>query len=395
MQGTLNEIDIRSILQLIELGQRTGELFIEVCPPAMGQGSSPPDSKDYWVVFFVNGQIIYAADKHHGYLKRLRDYLQRFQLKEKIPAIIDPPLATFHTPEYACLWQLLAKNSLTPHQARLTVQSMVQEVLFDLLSLRQGNFIFTLGTALDPPLTAFEISPLLLQASKQLQEWKQFHPWLQSPDQLLIITNSVGLQTTLSPHLYQQILTWVTAKTSLRQLARYLHRDLPTVVRGLLPYIETGLLSFEQLPLPSSPAPSPWDTYPADLAPTVVYIDDDLTIGKYVEDVLARRGYAVSLLTDPLEALGQVFYLQPSLIFCDISMPKLDGYEICAMLRQASAFRQIPIIMLTGKETFMDRVRARLVGATDYLTKPFGEGELLLLLESYLPKPVTAKEMMG
>ncbi|MFM7576407.1 MAG: response regulator, partial [Microcystaceae cyanobacterium] len=64
-------------------------------------------------------------------------------------------------------------------------------------------------------------------------------------------------------------------------------------------------------------------------------------------------------------------------------------------LRQASAFRQIPIIMLTGKETFMDRVRARLVGATDYLTKPFGEGELLLLLESYLPKPVTAKEMMG
>ncbi len=395
MQGTLNEIDIRSILQLIELGQRTGELFIEVCPPMTGQRSSRQDPKDCWFVFFVNGQIVYAADKHHSYLQRLRDYLQRFQLTEKIPAIIDPPLVTLHTPEYACLWQLLAKNILTPNQARLTVQSMVQEVLFDLLSLRQGNFIFTLGTALDPPLTAFEISPLLLQASQQLQEWKQFHPWLQSPDQLLVINNPGGLQTTLSPHLYQQFLTWVTAKTSLRQLARYLHRDLPTVVRGLLPYIKTGLLGFEKLPQPASPASSPWDTYPAALAPTVACIDDDLTVGKYVEDILARRGYAVSLLTDPLEALSQLFYLQPSLIFCDISMPKLDGYEVCAMLRQASAFRQIPIIMLTGKETFMDRILARLVGATDYLTKPFGEGELLLLLESYLPTPVTTQDGMG
>jgi twitching motility two-component system response regulator PilG len=65
-------------------------------------------------------------------------------------------------------------------------------------------------------------------------------------------------------------------------------------------------------------------------------------------------------------------------------MPDLEGYEICAMLRKSTAFRQTPIIMLTGKDGFIDRVRARMVGATDYLTKPFGESELLMLLERYI-----------
>ena len=84
-------------------------------------------------------------------------------------------------------------------------------------------------------------------------------------------------------------------------------------------------------------------------------------------------------------------------------MPELDGYEICAMLRSSIAFRQTPIIMLTGKDGFIDRVKARIVGATDYLTKPFGESELLMLVEKYvgvgnpeLPKPdVLLAEALG
>jgi twitching motility two-component system response regulator PilG len=81
-----------------------------------------------------------------------------------------------------------------------------------------------------------------------------------------------------------------------------------------------------------------------------------------------------------------VFQLKPDLILCDIAMPELDGYEICAMLRRSSLFRQTPIVMLTGKDGFIDRLKARMVGATDYLTKPFGQGELLMVLEKYIGK---------
>jgi twitching motility two-component system response regulator PilG len=65
-------------------------------------------------------------------------------------------------------------------------------------------------------------------------------------------------------------------------------------------------------------------------------------------------------------------------------MPELEGYELCAMVRHSSAFRQTPIVMLTGKDGFIDRVKARMAGATDYLTKPFGPGELLTLVEKYV-----------
>jgi twitching motility two-component system response regulator PilG len=403
MQGSLNEIDLRSILQLIELGQRTGELFIEtfgssirkggeisIQEPWVGQGEglrSRPEESVGWFVFFVSGRVVYAADHNYGQMKRLRDYLRRYDVFDQLKYFNDSAIATNNNPEYAYLWLLLEKNILNPAQARTIISCMVQETLFELLNLRQGTFTFELGNALDPPMISFEIGALITQITKQVQEWKQFHPHIQSPDQVMVITDEEKLQSTLSENLYQRLIFWANGKTSLHQLARYLHRDLPTVARGLYPYIEQGLLQVKNptSAIASQPKPSsPWDTFPSVRLPYVACIDDDLTVGKQVELMIRRQGYQMLLITNPLETFSQLFRCPPDLILCDITMPQLDGYEICAMLRHSTAFRQTPIIMLTGKEAFMDRVRARMAGATDYLTKPFGEGELLLLLEKYL-----------
>jgi len=106
-----------------------------------------------------------------------------------------------------------------------------------------------------------------------------------------------------------------------------------------------------------------------------------------VQSILQPQGYNAIAFTNPLEALRGVFQLQPHLILCDIVMPDLDGYQLCAMLRHSSAFRVVPIIMLSAKTSYIDRARANMVGATDYLTKPFESTELLLLIKKYLNKP--------
>lgn len=220
---------------------------------------------------------------------------------------------------------------------------------------------------------------------KQVQQWKQFHPHIQHPNQYIVISDHEKLKTTLPPQAYQSLSRWAASKSSLRQLSRYLNRELLMIANALYPYAERGWLQLVYPP-PKLSLPSP-ELIEAkeNLKPIhIVCIDDDLVIGKNVEYILEEHGYQSTLINDPLEALSRVFALKPDLILCDIAMPKLDGYELCAMLRQSSAFRQIPIIMLTGKETFIDRVRARMVGATDYLTKPFGASELLLLLEKYV-----------
>jgi twitching motility two-component system response regulator PilG len=386
MQGKLSEIDIRSILQLIELGQRTGGLFVETyggTTSDVGRGLGNTSGQS-WLVFFLNGQIIYAGDSGNN-LTRLRDYLRRYKVEQALDQTSLSTIATVNAPEYGHLWALLENHILTPAQGRSIVQSMVHETLFDLLSLHQGSFIFELGHALSPQLTTLEIGSLVAKIMKQVQEWKQFHPHIQSPDQCPAIADADQLRQTLSQSARNTLERWIDGKTSLRQMARYLNRDIATVARAIYPYIQQGIVHL------STPPAEDLTSHKREVqflnshkVPRIVCIDDGVAVRKTVESILDHHGYEVTAIGNPLKALSLVFQLKPTLILCDITMPELDGYEICAMLRKSAAFRETPIIMLTGKEGFIDRVKARMVGATDYLTKPFGEIELLTLVEQYV-----------
>lgn len=406
MQGKLSEIDIRSILQLIELGQRTGELFVEthatasgIVSPAIGgspvwQRSVKSSLTKSWFVFFLNGQIIYAGDTSNN-LARLRDHLRRYRVDRGFDPTSGSAIATVNAPEYGHLWMLLENHVLTPAQGRSIIRSMVHETLFDLFSLHQGSFVFELSSALSPQLMTLEIAPLVADIMKQVQEWKQLHPHIQSPDQRPVIANPVYLRQTLAEATFRAFERWVDGKASFRQIARYLSRDILTVTKAIYPYVRQGAV---QVLCPFSEESvlqkRELNLLNRDRVPRIVCIDDGATIRKAVEYILSQHGYEATAISNPLKALSLVFQLKPDLILCDIAMPELDGYEICAMLRRSTAFRETPIVMLTGKDGFIDRVKARMVGATDYLTKPFGEAELLMLVEKYVglgypdrPKP--------
>ena len=392
MQGQLSEIDTRSILQLIELGQRTGELLVETYSAQGATQITQPS----WFVFFLNGQIIYAGETEAD-LSRLTDHLRRYKAESSLDQIPASSIANFTTQEYGYLWALLEHHLLTPAQGRNILQGMVQETLFDLLSLHHGAFMFELGTPLTPQLMTLEIAPLVARIIKQVQEWKQLHPYLQSPDQCPVIANASLLREALPEATFQTLDHYADGQTSMRQMARYLNRDILTVAKAIYPYVQRGWL---QLTYNSSKIEhrSSLDLSSVTEPPKIVCIDDSTTVCRAVEFMLNRNGYEVSTAENPLDALSLVFQVQPDLILCDIAMSHLDGYELCAMLRQTAAFRQIPIIMLTGKEGFLDRVKARMVGATDYLTKPFGESELLMLLEKYVgrgnPERVTSTQQI-
>ena len=390
MQGTLNEIDIRSILQLIALGQRTGELLVESHTSTsssieLSQISQPRESgiSSSWFMFFRDGQIVYAADNSSS-LQRLRDYLQRYKLELPADSFRHDFQATITAPEYSYLWELLEKRLLTPAQGRSIISSMIKETLFDLLTLHQGYFIFDLGAGLSPQLTTLEIEPIVTEVMKQVQEWKQLQPYIQSPEQCPLITDREKLQLSLPENAFKTLDKWADGQTSLRQLARYLSRDILPVAKAIYPCIQQGWIQMPSL-IPIDPQQNRREPRLATgVRPHVVCIDDDGAIRKIIEYTLQAQGYQVTTIQDPLESFAQIFQLQPDLILCDLVMPKLDGYDLCGMLRKSTDFRQTPILMLTGKDGFIDRVRAKMVGATDYLTKPFQEQELLMLLEKYI-----------
>ncbi|MBD2446081.1 response regulator [Nostoc sp. FACHB-152] len=397
MQGNLNEIDIRSILQLIELGQRTGQLLVEAgfdTQENLAQDESVKNHhsrKQFWFVFFLNGQIIYcqAGDSN---LSRIDDYLRHYRVEtQSNNQKQNIYLATQNVPEYGYLWTLLERNIISPKIAHSIINRLVQETLFDLLSLHQGNFIFRQGAALAPQLISFEIAPLMAKITQQVQGWKRLYPQIQSPEQLPILADTVELNSSLSETTFKKLQHWADGKTTLRQMARYLNRDLLTVAKAISPYVQQGWLQLVDSATNSLRTLTPESGGEENYYPRIVCIDDSTTICEAVESILKLHGYEAIALTKPLEALGLMFQLRPDLILCDIAMPELDGYEICNMLRHSTAFRLVPIIMLTGKDGFIDRVRARMVGATDYLTKPFDDSELVMLVEKY----VNYKSFMG
>jgi twitching motility two-component system response regulator PilG len=109
----------------------------------------------------------------------------------------------------------------------------------------------------------------------------------------------------------------------------------------------------------------------------VLVIDDSNTIRRSAEIFLKQGGHEVLLAEDGFDALAKVNDYQPNLIFCDILMPRLDGYQTCAIIKRNSRFAGVPVVMLSSKDGVFDKARGRMVGSQDYLTKPFTKDQLL------------------
>ena len=115
----------------------------------------------------------------------------------------------------------------------------------------------------------------------------------------------------------------------------------------------------------------------------ILVIDDSKTIRRTAETLLAKEGCEVYTAVDGFDALSKIADHHPDIIFVDIMMPRLDGYQTCALIKHNQVFKQTPVIMLSSKDGLFDRARGRLVGSEQYLTKPFTKDELLSAIQSH------------
>ena len=112
-------------------------------------------------------------------------------------------------------------------------------------------------------------------------------------------------------------------------------------------------------------------------APIILVIDDSKTIRRTAETLLSKEGCQVYTAVDGFDVLAKIADHRPDIIFVDIMMPRLDGYQTCALIKHNRTFKDTPVIMLSSKDGLFDRARGRIVGSEHYLTKPFTKDELL------------------
>lgn len=118
----------------------------------------------------------------------------------------------------------------------------------------------------------------------------------------------------------------------------------------------------------------------------VLVIDDSKTIRRTAETLLAKEGCEVHTAVDGFDALAKIAETTPDIVFVDIMMPRLDGYQTCSLIKHNKAYKTIPVIMLSSKDGLFDRARGRIVGSEHYLTKPFTKDELLSAIESQVER---------
>ncbi len=115
----------------------------------------------------------------------------------------------------------------------------------------------------------------------------------------------------------------------------------------------------------------------------VLVVDDSNTIRRSAEIFLKQGGHDVLLAEDGFDALAKINDYQPDLVFCDILMPRLDGYQTCAIIKRNARFAGIPVVMLSSKDGVFDKARGRMVGSQEYLTKPFTKDQLLQAVQQF------------
>ena len=351
-----------------------------------------------WVFYLYLGRFVYATGGVHPNRRWRRN------LAANCPQILDnlheiqEELTKISAEECRISWEYkllsvcLDRGKITRDRADAIIKSTIVEVLFDLTQtvevfceVNKDNLLSTRLSLIDP-------EQIIGESSKLWIAWQQAKVADRSPNLAPVIRQPDLLKQKTSTQVYQNLSQLLDGEHTLRDLSIRMKRDLVTVTRSLLPYVQLGLVTLNEV----DDIPPPVSSLIAKkLSPNIVSnriliacIDDSPAICQSMEKIVTTAGYQFASEKDGLRAIAMLLSRKPDLIFLDLIMPNTNGYEICAQLRKLSYFRHTPIIILTGNDGIVDRVRAKMVGSTDFITKPVQEHIVLEAINKYIGQKV-------
>lgn len=323
------------------------------------------DGTQTWVLFLEQGKLIYASSsadpfgRLDRYLRRLSSYIPTLAspVRVQVRLLFENPVEDFNNPckDYEAICWLVEQQYLTEAQAGELIEVLAKDVLESLLPLQSGHHDLIEKDWLQelPRFCALDL--------RSLVESCQIRPARRPP-------NSFG-NSVVSPPIQPLRVSEPPSNRPPEGLSQQPQPGLP---------LPTSPLSGRAAPIGQAPYPLTKTTY------TIACIDDSPTVLSAIETFLDDKAFKVIRIENPVSALMTIIRNKPDLILLDVTMPSLDGYELCSLLRRHPAFKHTPIIMVTGNRGFIDRAKAKLVGASGYLTKPFTQPDLLKIIFKHL-----------
>ena len=338
-------------------------------------------TKEVGQIHIMGGRLIYAISTTHN-RRRWERTTQAYcpKLKKDTSQLKD-----FHLWETQLLVHGLKKKEVSLKQAKLTLFNIVQEFFFDIAKYPQvkmqwkGGKPPTSKITLQLALSYEETKPSLLKAMRLYQQWQKAGLSKLNPNLAPFV------QRKISPDAMSGLGKYLNGKFTLWDIALKSKKSVVIIAKSLIPLVQKKVLQFKNIPdLPTDVTKIKTTKKTAQKSYLIACIDDSPAVGSTMERILTPKGYKVINIEDPISGMKQLLKNKPDLIFLDVIMPNANGYSICQSLRKMAIFKNIPIIILSARETIKDREKAKKVGATNFLTKPPKAKEILAIVGKYL-----------
>ena len=364
-------------------------------PRFSGQVILTGPQKIQWVFYLYLGRLVYATGGNHP-VRRWRRNLVAYlpHLPSHMPAIqadLDSLELNSNDDcweyELLCLWVERQKVSL--EQASRMIRNTIVEVLFDVTQVMQVTCQLKPDKNLpfSTRLVLMDAEQVIAEAQKLWQCWQSAKIADRSPDMAPVITQPQELQQQTNPKLYHTLSQLLDGQQTLRDLSVRMKKDVVVVTRSLLPYVQRGLvrlIHISDLESPKLPDKYHRSSTNSNKNIVIACVDDSPLICQTMEKIITDEGYSFIGVNDALRAIATLLAKKPDLIFLDLIMPNANGYEICSQLRKLTFFKHVPIVILTGNDGFVDRVRAKMVGSSDFISKPVDANLVLETIRKHL-----------
>jgi two-component system, chemotaxis family, response regulator PixG len=349
-----------------------------------------------WYVYLKDGKIFYInfsidpLDRLELYTRRIvQDQQFEWRIFDKWrERIAIAKLDDFYPSyDYQSIHSLVRKNRLTASEAVEIIKGITYEAFRNLLLVSQLECSFVSDDREFPILWSSNFLSLAKDCQDEIQGWQAIGSGISSPYQRPFVVRKQ--EPTQQLENIKKFLIGV----DFHHLSLPLKRSPLAVAQHLRPLIDRGLVGLRTPKVPFHKLPhfaEKQDTADFGAVPStrlqyrVVCIDDSPTILQRMQLFLNSKTFEIFSILDSATALTQIITIKPQIILLDITMPHIDGYKLCSMIRRHPDFKTIPIIMVTSNSGFFDRTRAKLCGATDYLTKPFTQNSLSDMVCKYV-----------
>jgi twitching motility two-component system response regulator PilG len=328
------------------------------------------DSSVAWEAYFGNGNLHFATS--------MIGQQERFvYLTKRYHPDLDISDLKIERSDYQFICDRWHSGKFSLQQARKLALTITQEALVQMIAIENANLMFNNDARLETLILSTSVQEIVLPVEKIIGQWQKIRPQINSPFIRVYLANVDGLyqlrwqqlQNTKIIESYQAALT---QNSCLYSIATKLNIDILE-----LSYILQALIRNRSVQI------SEYGQQQA-ARPVIAYVDDNITMQNVVKLVLESQGYQVMSLIKPATAINYLNRHQPTLILLDINTPNFDGYECCQMLRKSPNLKNVPILILGNSDNLLDRFRAKIAGANEYIPKPITPKNLANLVNQQI-----------